>query len=75
MCIGFEGKEMDVYLPADTWYDWYTHQRLTNGSESKVLTNVQTPLDHVPVSSEECNALRHLNLSGTYKLCVFTSFF
>ena len=56
---------MDVYLPADTWYDWYTHQRLSNGSESKVLTKVQTPLDHVPVSGQFSE-----RLSGLQMVCI-----
>ena len=40
---------MDVYLPQDVWYDWYTHELVSDGSAPKLLNNVQTPLDFVPV--------------------------
>ncbi len=40
---------MDVFLPQEVWYDWYSHEQVSNGQATIKLSNIQTPLDHVPV--------------------------
>ena len=47
--IGSAGQEMDVYLPKNVWYDWYSHDLVSDGLTGRLVTKVQTPLDHVPV--------------------------
>jgi len=42
---------MDVYLPKNIWYDWYSHDLVSDGLTGRLVTKVQTPLDHVPVCS------------------------
>ena len=45
--LGTEGKSLDVYFPKAKWYDWYTHEAITDsGGEYQM---VDTPIDHVPI--------------------------
>jgi alpha-glucosidase (family GH31 glycosyl hydrolase) len=48
LCIvGDEGKEMEIYIPNWTWYDWYTLDRVAHPGYN---ITVQTPLDYIGVS-------------------------
>ena len=38
-----------MYLPPAKWYDWYTHQAVTDKGGMNI--SVDTPMDHLPVSS------------------------
>ena len=46
--LGEDGKKLDVYLPAATWYDWYTQNSVTDTGMTTIT--VDTPLDMMPVS-------------------------
>jgi len=46
--VGSEGKSLGVYFPKAKWYDWDTHEAITNsGGEYQT---VDTPINHIPVS-------------------------
>ena len=47
--VGDEGKELEVYLPPSTWYDWYTLDAWTPAGNSSIRV-VETPLDYISVS-------------------------
>ncbi len=45
--IDDDGLKLDLYLPAATWYDWYTHKTMTYSG--RIHITVDTPLDTIPV--------------------------
>ena len=47
---GDKGKFLDVYLPQAVWYDWFTLDYVLDGESPMSISNLPTPLDHVPVS-------------------------
>ena len=48
MHAGDEGKQLQLYLPSTTWYDWYTQNSVTD--TGGVTITVDTPRDMLPVS-------------------------
>lgn len=71
---GDDGKELDVFLPKSVWYDWYTHEQVSDGLVPKQL-KVPTPLDHVPVSILILIKIKGLSLlTGISEKSVITFF-